>query len=625
MLRTLGSGAEGVVYLAHDPKLGREVAIKTLSMDAADDQGHAERLVLTAKIAGTLSHPNIVPVFEADMHEGCPYVVFEYVEGRTLAQQIAADGPLPMARAVVMMSQILAGVTLMHERRLIHGDIKPSNILVGANELARVSDFGLSRHERAVNTEASGTVRYMAPECFEGGANDCRRDVYALGLVLHEMLTGEPVIASGNVHTQMYLIFNDLPPPPSARNARIAPAIDVIVLKALQKNPAERYANAGEMKRELDRFRVAPAASERVELHEQNVHSTVEFLVRRMAHKSDFPALSASFSCINQISTQTDDASIKTLSDTVMRDFALTQKLLRLVNSAATGAGKVTKVSQAITILGVGQLRAVATAMMLANGAAGKKSPGITTALTDAFVTGLISRNIGRLTGLATVEELFICGMFSPLGDLLAQYYLAEEHAEIARRVTEEKADPAAAARAVLGLTFDELGVAMARHWQFPPAILTPLSPLPAGTLAPAPTPADRMWHCAGYARELCALARIADPVMRENALAAHIARFARTIAADATMVRELMTRSVDVAGKYTAAAGFAAAKTPMLDGMSALCSARAAPPLTPTASAKARPATIQARMTTDEPDQAMLIPQAGLRDRLARAWRSLF
>jgi HD-like signal output (HDOD) protein len=276
------------------------------------------------------------------------------------------------------------------------------------------------------------------------------------------------------------------------------------------------------------------------------------------------------------MSAEIDDASIKTLADTVMCDFALTQKLLRLVNSAAMGARKVTKVSDAITILGVGQLRAMATAMMLANGGGASKSPAVAAALTDAFVTGLISRNIGRMSGLAAVEELFICGMFSPLGELLALYYLADEYAEIVRRVAEEGVQSIAAAREVLGLTFEELGIGVARHWQFPPAIINALAPLPPGDLQPALEPAARLWQCAGYARELCALARITDAAAREHALEAHIRRFAPSIRIDAAKVRELMTHSVEVAGNYIAAAGFSVSKTATLEGMSALCVAHA-------------------------------------------------
>jgi len=576
VIRILGRGSEGVVYLAMDTKLNREVAIKTSSLGESPDPVLADLLVTTAQTASRLSHPNIVPVFEAGMHDGNPYVVFEYVEGRSMSQMIAADGPMSISRAVVMMSQILAGVAQIHERSLIHGDIKPANILIGADDRARVADFGLLRHERATNVDhTSGTLRYMAPECFDGTVTDCRRDVYALGLVFYEMLTGQPVVDRGGMDTQLKRIVSELPPTPSIQNPRVPRELDEIVLMALRKNPAHRYQNAAEMKRALDRIRVSNDKQDHVLIREAAIHSTVEFLLRRMAHKSDFPALSASIATINGMSDSMDAASIQTLSDTVMRDFALTQKLLRLVNSASMGGGKVTRVSQAITILGVSQLRTMATAMALANSANGKKSPGIAIALTDAFVAGLISRNVGRMMRLSAFEELFICGMFSPLGELLCLYYLPDEYSEIARRVFETAVQPDSAARSVLGVSFEEMGIAVARHWQFPPVIVNALAPLPDGILAPAHDVAGRLWQCAVYARELCNVARLHDRQIREGAFDAHVARYSDCIPLDIVKVRELMTHSVEAAGHYISAAGFSVSDTAMLEGMRELCKSR--------------------------------------------------
>lgn len=619
VLRILGRGSEGVVYLARDPKLGREVAIKTTLLGESPDPLLADLLVTTAQTASKLSHPNIVPVFEAGMNEGSPYVVFEYVEGRSLAQILVADGPMPMAAAVVMMSQILAGVAQIHARSLIHGDIKPANILVGEDNRARVADFGLLRHKHATNVDhTSGTLRYMAPECFDGTTTDCRRDVYALGLVFYEMLTGQPLIDRGTFNTQIARIVNEIPSPPSSRNPRIPREIDEVVLTALRKDPARRFQNAAEMKQELDRIRVSTPARDSVAVSEAALHSTVEFLLRRMAHKSDFPALSASVTGINQISAAGDTASIRQLSDKVMCDFALTQKLLRLVNSAAMGAGKVTRVSDAITILGVSQLRAMATAMMVAGGASDKKSPGISIALTDAFVAGLISRNVGRITGLAAVEELFICGMFSTLGELLSLYYLADEYGEIARRVFEGGVQADAAARSVLGISFEELGISVARHWQFPAEIVNALAPMRPGKLTTAREPFQHMWQCAAYARELGALARLHNAAEREAALDAHIERFAACIPIDAAKLCELMTRSIEAAGNYTAAAGFAVSKTAMLEGMSALCKPRKA----------AAVAVVIGSLPAFDPDKTLVKanePPPGWGRRFGNAFRSVF
>lgn len=638
LLRPLGRGAQGTVYLAYDPQLDRQVAIKTLNVAAAADTHHAEQLIAAAKTASSLSHPNIVPVFEVGMHAGQPFVVFEYVEGRALSDLLHTEGALPMARAVILMSQILAGMAQVHASGLLHGDIKPANILIGSSGIPRVTDFGISRRALAAQDEptTSGTVQYMAPECFGEARSDYRTDVFALGLVFHEMLTGAPVYEAGNEYAQIYRILNEAPVAPSIRNPRIDPRIDAIVMKALQKDPQSRYADAAEMKRELDRYRVPSAADANAELKEQTVHSTVEFLLRRMALKSDFPALSASFSRINQLSSQADEASIKSISDLVIRDFALTQKLLRVVNSAAFGAGKVTKVSQAIALIGMSQLRALATGMMLSSGGkTGTHNPEVAAALTDAFVAGVISRNVGRMLGLAQVEELFICGMFSQLGQLLTLYYLGDEHAEILRRIEAEGVDSTFASRAVLGLSFDQLGMEVARHWNFPEAIVNAMRPLPEGDLAAPDADADRMWHCAGYARELCTLARESSRAGVEDAFLAHNARHAAVNAVDPAKIRALIGYSVDVALKYVAASGLIGTNTVLLDGLAALReqagdSTAAAVETGSGVGAKhetvpAMPEPAAPGIPAVAPQIAATVSRTGLRARLARAWQSLF
>ena len=639
LLRTLGQGAEGVVYLGSDPELGRNVAIKTLNLGANPDLMLAEQLLDAARTVGTLSHPNIVPVFEVGMHEGQPFVVFEFVEGRTLAEIIKADGAMPMARSVVMMSQILAGVAQVHASGVLHGDLNPANILIGANGIPRVTDFGISRraHKAVSETVSAGTVRYMAPECFVNGRADYRSDVFALGLIFHEMLSGEPLIAGGNVYAQIHRILNEAPSAPSAKNVRIAPAVDAIVLKALSKNPLDRYADAAEMKRDLDRLRVQPDASDQIVLQEQRLHSTVEFLLRRMSIKSDFPALSATLARINQLSQTATDASLSALSELIMRDFALTQKLLRVVNSAAFGTAKIAKVSQAISLLGITQLRSIAAAMILAaGGRTGEKSAEAATVLTDAFISAVISRNIGRMIGLSSAEELFICGMFGRLGQLLTMYYLNEDYVDINRRIDVEHADPMAASRAVLGLSYDQLGTAVARKWNFPDTIVNAMAALPPGELAPPATESERMAYCAAYARELCDAIRIAPWDQRVEALDAHIARFEPAIPVEASKVCALIARSVELALKYVAASGLKQQRTPLLDGLNALSamadtSAGASRDLPGPAAVESEPSTEVKSAARESPVAAAdtprheATPQPSLTLRLARAWRSMF
>jgi HD-like signal output (HDOD) protein len=571
-----------------------------------------------------------------------------------------------MARAVVMMSQILAGMAHVHASGLLHGDIKPANILIGANNIPRVTDFGIARPVRtaARETVSCGTVQYTAPECLSEGRADYRSDVFALGLLFHEMLTGKPVYEAANEYSVIYRILNEIPPSPSASNPRIDRRLDDIVLKALQREPDRRYADAGQMKLDLDRYRVPAAAAASVELREQALHGTVEFLLRRMALKSDFPALTASFNRINQLAAHSDDSSIKAISDLVMRDFALSQKLLRIANSSAFGAGNVTRVSQAITLLGLSQLRAVATGMMLTGAGNGgtrggkddARAAAIAAALTDAFVAGVIARNVGRMLRLQSVEELFICGMFSRLGEMLTLFYLSDEHEAIASRVADDGVDSATASRAVLGLSFDQLGVEVAVHWKFPDMIVEAMRALPADSVAVPQSDSERMQLCAGYARELCTLARETPAGAREQAFARHRRRFADAVPVEDAQVRQLIGHSVVAAQQYMKASGLALVETPLLEAMRALSQPRAAQAQTPgmdggsntaasgdgAAHSAARGTTVDFRTATVQPGAApgeltvaTVAPadtnpvpatrEDGLGARLARAWRNLF
>jgi hypothetical protein len=186
---------------------------------------------------------------------------------------------------------------------------------------------------------------------------------------------------------------------------------------------------------------------------------------------------------------------------------------------------------------------------------------------------------------------------------------------------------PDAAARSVLGLSLEELGAGVARHWQFPPAIIDALAPLRAGELTAARAPAERLWHCAAYARELCVLARMPEAGARASAFDAHLKRFASSIRIDEAMARELMTRSVEVAGNYINAAGLAVSKTRMLDGMRALCGVRAPAPAAVAVREPTRPPAAAAGVPADCEKTIVIAnaPPARWGARLAQALRSVF
>src|SRR5262249_37475922 len=210
-----------------------------------------------ARTVSRLVHPNIVPLYDADEDAGTPFLVFEYVEGASLAERIRGEGRLPVARAVEIAIAILMGVGYAHQRGIVHRDLKPANVLLDGGNVPRVTDFGIACRLHGTHTIEEGfqgTPRYMAPEYVQEQLISPQLDVYAVGVMLYEMLTGSHMFESGALAHLMHDIVHKAPPPPSARNPEVDARLDRIVLTALAKDRAERYADASAMAQALSRF-----------------------------------------------------------------------------------------------------------------------------------------------------------------------------------------------------------------------------------------------------------------------------------------------------------------------------------------------------------------------------------
>src|ERR671914_512034 len=257
VLRKLGSGGMANVYLAEDGELGRQVAIKILNdRHAADDQ-FIERFRREAKNAAGLSHPNIVQIYDRGEAEGTYYIAMEYLEGRTL-KEAAGRQPLPIREAIGYVREILAALRFAHRNGIVHRDIKPHNALMDDDGRLKVSDFGIARAGAASQmTEAGsiiGTAQYLSPEQAKGAAVDHRSDLYSLGIVLYELLTGS-VPFTGDTPVEIAMKhLGQAPEPPSLRRPEIPRDLDYVVLRALAKDAAERYRTAAEMDSDLERI-----------------------------------------------------------------------------------------------------------------------------------------------------------------------------------------------------------------------------------------------------------------------------------------------------------------------------------------------------------------------------------
>ncbi|MFO7973643.1 MAG: protein kinase [Candidatus Hydrogenedentota bacterium] len=239
--KELGRGGMGVVYLARDKQLDRPVALKFLGSLIDDSDEFRERFVREARTAAKISHPNIVSIYDISASEGRAYIAMEYVEGVSLYRYLAEKGALPAREAINYMVQACSALGAIHKAGITHRDIKPDNILIAKGGLIKIMDFGLAKSEDNRLTRAGivmGTPSYMPPEQARGKECDARSDIYSIGMVLHECLTGKIAFANGNVLERQ---VKEMPPPPSTLNDAVPKELDDIVMKCIQKNPEDRY------------------------------------------------------------------------------------------------------------------------------------------------------------------------------------------------------------------------------------------------------------------------------------------------------------------------------------------------------------------------------------------------
>ncbi len=551
--RELGRGAQSVVYLAWDPQLEREVALKTLHY-APGRSPDTSALLAEARSVSRQRHPGIVPVFEAGQEEATPYLVFEYVPGRSLAELMHQRGALPPNEAVALMIAVLGALATAHAQGIVHRDLKPSNILIDADGQPRITDFGIARRiDEAANRKAlSGTPGYMAPEYIEHGELSARNDIYAAGVILIELLAGRRVHRETDPlrlleHTRSTPVA--LPP----GGAPIDEPLAAIALRAAALDQDTRFADAEQFRAALEAWRTPPEEAPQSESAGAPA-GAIEFLLRRMKHRGDFPALSESVATINRIASN-EGENVGTLSGLILRDFSLTNKLLRLVNSAhyrPAGGGQISTISRAVVVLGFDAVRNIAITVLLFEHLQNKTNAA---QLREEFLrtclAGLFARELATRLRLRDTEQAYICAVFHKLGRLLCQYYFPEESQDIRRVMHQHDCSEDVAAQRVLGAGFDELGIALARSWGFPELIQNSMRKLPEGVAHRPATAEERLRALSACANEYCDSVALLNPTEREHALQAITTRFADAVPIDFQSTRELMQRAADEIGDF--------------------------------------------------------------------------
>ncbi len=540
----LGRGGQSVVYRGWDPQLEREVAVKTLHFAGPARKQNAA-LLSEARTVSRLRHPGIVPIFEAGEQDGDLYLVFECVPGESLAAMLQRRGALPAAEAVALMVDMLTALSAAHADGVIHRDLKPSNVLLDTGGNPRVMDFGIARRvgDATAGDGLSGTPAYMAPEYVRERSVSPRNDVFAAGIILIEMLSGRRLVRETDPRRAMERI-GAAPLELPTDGAPIDEGLGAIALRAVSFDPDAGFRDAAELRQALQAW-LHPGEDAPVGEASQ---AAVDFLLRRMRVRGDFPALSESVVAINRIATS-ESETIGRLSSLILRDFSLTNKLLRLVNAVhfrSAGGGEISTISRAVIVLGFDAVRNIAVTVLLFEHLQNK---GHATELKEEFLraclAGLFARELAAHLRLRDLEQAYICAVFHNLGRLLCQYYFPQESEDMRRVMQNSGCREDHAAQKVLGISLEELGIGLARSWGFPVVIQHSMRKLADGPVRRPATGEERLRALTVCANEYCdAVARLAG-AERDKALRAIASRFAEAVPATEAGMREVMQTSI--------------------------------------------------------------------------------
>ncbi|MBF0264231.1 MAG: protein kinase, partial [Gammaproteobacteria bacterium] len=484
IVKVLGQGSQGIVYLAKDPVLERQVAIKTIDKKHANKTENLNKLLMDeAKVISKMSHPNIVSIYEAGEEAGTSYLVFEYIKGQTLSELIKSKQFQSLKKAIPLFQSICLGMQHSHKNEIIHGDLKPANIILDENDVPKIMDFGIARllTEQTSSDQLYGTPRYMSPEYLRNREVTAANDVYALGLILFELITGEVAIPGKDIKEIVNHVFNGKIKLPSAYNSKQGnkethEVFEHIILKATEKDRRQRFNSMQEIidaiKKYTDKALIINPAG-------KSEHAAISFLMRKIKRQQDFPALSETLIKVNTL-VDNDSSDSAELSSVIAEDMALTNKILKLVNSGYYRGAKpeVKTISQAVLMLGFKEIRMIAMSLILIEHLHNKsKASKIKSHIVASIYSGILSKDLSFELGLKEHEESFLSGTFHQLGELLTLFYFHEEAEEIELLIEEDNLTKEQAATKILGVSYLKLGTAIAREWKLPNYIIDDLAP----------------------------------------------------------------------------------------------------------------------------------------------------
>ncbi|MFA6015335.1 MAG: protein kinase [Gallionellaceae bacterium] len=527
IIREISKGGQGTVFLAEDTQLERKVAIKLLRT-TSDQQ--KESLLREARITSKFQHPNIVTLHDVGEHEGVPYLVYAFIEGETLAQWLARSGTMSCAQAARLISGVLDGLAYAHLQGVMHLDIKPANVIVAANMHPMLLDFGIARHvgyQADAQAGFDGTPQYMAPERISSQGPEFRSDIFSVGIMLYEMVTGKPAVEGDTVFQVLHRVANEKVASPSLQNADIDERMEAIILKAIAKDPQQRYADAKTMREALLNYLDASGGGAGAVVAQAG-DSTLDFLLRRMRGKADFPALSGTITEINRI-VSSETSSHSKLAKVILQDFALTNKLLKLVNTVSFGhfGGNINTISKAVVILGFETVRNIATTLILFEFLQNKsQAQEMKDEVIASFFSGILAAELSEGGHIGAAEEAMICSMFYNLGRMLAKFYFFEESREVTRLMEDQGISEDQASIKVLGMSYSQLGSSVAESWNFPHRLVMGMKKLPADKIRKPHDDLERLSVTVNLANELCQISAITDAKEKSAELKKICARY---------------------------------------------------------------------------------------------------
>lgn len=542
--KRLGEGFQGKVYLGWDPELQRKVALKLITF-ADGDTACPQIVVDEARIAARISHPNVIPIYEVGLFHKTPLLVFEYVDGMTLRQHLDEHGRFNEKDALSIVVGIAAGLSCAHEQGIVHLDISPNNIMIDNQGRPRIMDFGLARVTAALEKKQHsdrvfGTPRYITPEHIMRKELTTATDIFSLGLLFYELLTGTPAFNHNDLRDVFKAVEEADIDWGKLQYQGLTAEIIAVLRDMLQVNPAWRYQNATELVPGLDDVISILQNEDRGSL-------ALDFLLRRLERRPEFPACSYSISEINRLTEEGSNTDFNKLSAVIVRDYSLTNRVLKIANSVIFDRGNegVLTISLAVARLGLKLIRMICNGLLLFKQVDSKDSD-LKDILVASFVAGLIARHLTASIKRRIAEEAFICALFHNLGSHLLVFYLPDEHEDITALIAKGKARQKAE-RAILSTTCAALGVAVAKKWNFPETITNCMTHLPPGVLEPAISDEEILCHAANFANELCELfMSIAEDVDLLIEVDTFIERHQAIFTGDATRLAQLASATAE-------------------------------------------------------------------------------